>query len=290
MLQLVWDRRPTYNNDTKVVNSTFSTYAKLLYYAIFASAYAVAGSLCSLVMVNSSWTRSHISSLWRVPRQRLHTLFPPCDTDTLKDLSLDRRVPIIVSIGQFRPEKDHMLQIKSLETLIRNFPKWKDAKLVMIGSCRGAEDEWRVNELQNFISSLGLHDSVEFVLNQPYSVVKEWLAKASIGIHTMWNEHFGIGVVEMMAAGLLVIAHNSGGPKQDILVPFKGKQIGYLAKSDTEFAFAMNEALSLSPSESRMMRALARQASMKFSDQAFMTSFKKIITESSILIASNPVI
>lgn len=35
----------------------------------------------------------------------------------------------------------------------------------------------------------------------------------------MWNEHFGIGIVEMMAAGLLVIAHNSGGPKTDIITP-----------------------------------------------------------------------
>lgn len=33
----------------------------------------------------------------------------------------------------------------------------------------------------------------------------------------MWNEHFGISVVELMAAGLVVIAHNSGGPKLDII-------------------------------------------------------------------------
>jgi hypothetical protein len=30
-----------------------------------------------------------------------------------------------------------------------------------------------------------------------------------LGIHTMWNEHFGIGIVEMMAAGLITIAHRS---------------------------------------------------------------------------------
>jgi alpha-1,2-mannosyltransferase len=33
----------------------------------------------------------------------------------------------------------------------------------------------------------------------------------------MWNEHFGISIVEMMAAGLVVVAHNSGGPKDDIV-------------------------------------------------------------------------
>lgn len=37
------------------------------------------------------------------------------------------------------------------------------------------------------------------------------------GLHTMWNEHFGISVVELMAAGLVVVAHNSGGPKLDII-------------------------------------------------------------------------
>jgi alpha-1,2-mannosyltransferase len=283
MLQLVWDRRPTYNNDAKVVNSTFFTYVKLLYYIFFATAYALAGSMCNLVMVNSSWTRSHISSLWPVSRPRLQTLFPPCDTVALKDLPIDRREPIIVSIGQFRPEKDHVLQVKSLAVLLKKFPKWRDAKLIMIGSCRGSEDEGLVRELQNLIESLGLEDSVEFILNQPYSIVKEWLAKASIGLHTMWNEHFGIGVVEMMAAGLLVVAHNSGGPKQDIIVPFQGRQIGFLATSDLEFASAINEALSLNPTESRRMRDSARQASMKFSDDSFQTSFKKIIMESSIL-------
>jgi alpha-1,2-mannosyltransferase len=35
-----------------------------------------------------------------------------------------------------------------------------------------------------------------------------------LGIHTMWNEHFGIGIVEMMAAGLLTIAHRSVRNKQ----------------------------------------------------------------------------
>lgn len=39
----------------------------------------------------------------------------------------------------------------------------------------------------------------------------------TIGIHTMEAEHFGISVVEMLAAGLIVVAHNSAGPKEDIV-------------------------------------------------------------------------
>lgn len=33
----------------------------------------------------------------------------------------------------------------------------------------------------------------------------------------MKAEHFGISIVEMMAAGLIVLAHKSAGPKMDII-------------------------------------------------------------------------
>lgn len=48
-----------------------------------------------------------------------------------------------------------------------------------------------------------------------------------VGIHTMIDEHFGISLVEFLAAGLLVVAHNSAGPKMDILnvSPFTSKTI-----------------------------------------------------------------
>jgi alpha-1,2-mannosyltransferase len=53
-------------------------------------------------------------------------------------------------------------------------------------------------------------------VNASYPALIDWLSKSLIGLHTMWNEHFGIGVVEYMAAGLIPVAHNTGGPKMDI--------------------------------------------------------------------------
>ena len=287
---MVWDRRPSYNNETSVTNNSMTTCIKLVYYVLFACLYSMAGSLCSLVMVNSSWTRNHITSLWwwivggAGRRSRIHTVFPPCDTESLKDLSLVRNDPIIVSIGQFRPEKDHILQIRAFAMLRTTYPKWTAAaKLVLIGSCRGGEDESRVRALRDLVSSLGLGDSVEFVLNQPDSVKKEWFAKASVGLHTMWNEHFGIGVVEMMAAGLLVVAHNSGGPRQDIVISCDGKRTGFLATSVEEFGNAMNEALSLDATESRNTRDLARLSTCRFSDEKFNATFKTVMLQSGLL-------
>merc|ERR1712157_469329 len=66
----------------------------------------------------------------------------------------------------------------------------------------------------------------------------------------MWCEHFGIGVVEFMAAGAIPIAHNSGGPKSDIVVNWRGEQpVGLLATSPEEYAEALAFVLGLEEEE-----------------------------------------
>ena len=55
-----------------------------------------------------------------------------------------------------------------------------------------------------------------------------------MAIHTMKEEHFGITIVEMMAAGLITIAHASGGPLQDI-IGSSNDSIGFLASSEDEY-------------------------------------------------------
>jgi len=287
MLALVWERRPSYNNDAKITASRTTTFIKLIYYTLFAITYGLVGSMCSLVMVNSSWTHGHIKFLWRFA-SNLCTVFPPCDTKSLEDLPLDKREDIILSIGQFRPEKDHSLQLRSFALLLKKYPDVKDwnVKLALVGSCRGPADEGRVEELRNLAQTLDISKSVEFVLNRPYPELKQYLGRASVGIHTMWNEHFGIGVVEMMAAGLITIAHNSGGPKADILAPYEAQKTGYLASTEEEYAAAMYEALVESKKSgggSIKMRQLARESASRFSDEVFTDSFKNAIVSSKIL-------
>jgi alpha-1,2-mannosyltransferase len=41
---------------------------------------------------------------------------------------------------------------------------------------------------------------VEFVVNAPYPDVLKWLSRASIGLSTMVDEHFGINIVEFMVS------------------------------------------------------------------------------------------
>jgi len=67
--------------------------------------------------------------------------------------------------------------------------------------------------MQDLAKHLALDKNVEFKLNVPYSELVSEMQRGTIGLHTMWNEHFGISIVECMAAGLIMVAHNSGGPK-----------------------------------------------------------------------------
>jgi len=292
MLALVWDRRrATYNNQDYIAKSRITSFAKLIYYCIFAVAYGCAGSLCDLVLVNSTWTYNHIHSLWWLAalQQRIHIVFPPCrvpensgDRDTNR--KNDTREQIVLSIGQFRPEKDHELQMQALAKLFELHPTLKGKiKMVMVGGCRGPADERRLHHLKNLAQEYDLTNSVTFSVNQPYSVVEDWLRRASVGIHTMWNEHFGIGVVEMMAAGLITIAHDSGGPKSDIVVPWEGRPTGLLASNVDSYAKAMYEAFSMDASAASEMRKYASISAARFSDEQFNSRFKQILLESRLL-------
>ncbi|KAM3576192.1 hypothetical protein VYU27_001900 [Nannochloropsis oceanica] len=289
MLSVVREQRPSYNNDRSLACSPWKSRLKLIYYHAFACLYGLCGFFVSLIIVNSSWTQAHIRSLWWLGRPRVWTVFPPCDTSALKDLPLAPREPVILSVGQFRPEKEHPLQIRAFarflnsgsssgstgsDSLVNN----KDIKLVLLGSCRGAEDERRVAALRALAAEAGVGGQVEFVVGAPYPDLKRWLGRASVGVHTMWNEHFGICVVEYMAAGLVTVAHNSGGPKADIVVPFQGAPTGILAATEEEYAqafariFAMNETKELTP-----FRISARASIDRFSDEVFLREISRLI-------------
>ena len=310
MLSLVRDRRPSYNNRPDVASNPLASMLKLVYYSAFAVCYGLVGGLCDLTMANSRWTKDHVERLWRFSRGGARVVFPPVDTRSVRDLPTSGRERMVISIGQFRPEKDHALQLRSFAKLleIRNGAmREAGVTLVMIGSCRGADDARRVDELRSLAGELGIGDRVEFVLNEPYSVVREYLRRASVGLHTMWNEHFGIGVVEMMAAGLVTIAHDSGGPKSDIILrPWRfdsddddnnssttsssgGGDVptGCLASTTEEYAATMYEIFKRDGSSSddgvlRGVREAGRKSAERFSDEEFLYSFKEAVLSSSL--------
>lgn len=83
-------------------------------------------------------------------------------------------------------------------------------KLYLIGGCRHEADRMRAAALRSLAVSLDVVDNVEFMINAPFDDMLRVLGSAAVGLHTMTDEHFGIGVVEYMAAGCVAVAHDSG--------------------------------------------------------------------------------
>jgi len=299
MLDQVRSRTKAHNNRSFISNSWVLSYAKLQYYRIFAALYGRAGRYSDLTMVNSSWTEGHINHLWAGVRNDakdhgsdddvtgtrggaasqhvvVHKVYPPCDTSEFAQIprradQLDHLK--IVSLGQFRPEKDHALQIRAMFELrqIVEEPVWEKMRLVLIGGCRNAEDEQRVKDLKDLCRHLSVDQNVEFKVNVSFDELKAEMSEATIGLHSMWNEHFGIAVVEMLAAGLVTIAHRSGGPLMDIVVedPAASRN-GYLAIQEREYAAAIAHVATVMSKEARdRVAERARDSVKRFSDQEF---------------------
>lgn len=191
MLAVVFSRRPGYNHSGSIARSKIATCAKLVYYCLFAMAYSLAGACAHHVMVNSTWTKNHIDKLWLFSR-KAKVVYPPCNVSDLSTASLGAlRRKLIVSIAQFRPEKDHELQLRAFKRA-RESNDGVLAKLgvqlVLIGSCRGEADEGRVSELRALARNLGVSDHVTFVINCHFEELRKWLKEADVGLHTMWNE------------------------------------------------------------------------------------------------------
>jgi alpha-1,2-mannosyltransferase len=116
------------------------------------------------------------------------------------------------------------MQLRVFHRLLLEHPEYTEnddqrIKLVLVGGSRNEGDARRVDGLRELAKELSIEvcpyiyskiilflfiynhcvqSQVEFVVNASYPLVLEWLSKASIGLSTMVDEHFGINVVELM--------------------------------------------------------------------------------------------
>lgn len=107
-------------------------------------------------------------------------------------------------------------------------------------------------------------------MNVSGSEMRTLLSQAIVGLHTMSEEHFGINVVEFMAAGAVPLAHDSGGPQMDIVTPLDGQRTGFLASDESSYAKALAEIFSLSAEERKRITRTAREAvKSRFAQETF---------------------
>ncbi|KAL9038320.1 MAG: hypothetical protein Q9214_005326 [Letrouitia sp. 1 TL-2023] len=255
---------------------------KRKYWHLFAWLYGQVGGDVDVVMTNSSWTQEHIQNLWgpsRIRRKKtspVDVVFPPVAVRELEraieinEESERKRKRVLLCIAQFRPEKNHSMLLRAF-ALMRQSNKslMDDAKLVLIGSVRDSDDATRVYDLRLLAHELKIKDQVEFATDASWPSILDHLRRSWVGVNGMWNEHFGIGVVEYQAAGLISVVNDSGGPKLDIVVDMDGRPTGFYASTVVEYAAKFAEALLMVPDEALAMRSRARTSAMRFTEEEF---------------------
>lgn len=84
-------------------------------------------------------------------------------------------------------------------------------------------------------------------------------------------------ILIILALFVSLSAHNSAGPKMDIVLEEDGQQTGFLACSIEEYADAIFGVIKMSETERLKMAAAARKRASRFSEQKFSDDFKAVV-------------
>jgi alpha-1,2-mannosyltransferase len=262
-------------------------YLKRRYWLAFSRLYGWVGSKADVVMCNSSWTSGHIWALWGPWRETGDykepvVVFPPTAVSELESAievtatTEQDRKPNILYIAQFRPEKNHAFILRAFARFLNESSKNPvttsrlPPQLILIGSVRhSSPDETHIYNLRLLAHELRIREHVVFLCDASWPIVLSHLSTASIGANAMWNEHFGISVVEYQAAGLICVVHDSGGPREDIVIDLGDGATGFRATTEEDFAAVFEAALALPREEKVSMRTRARESAKRFTEELF---------------------
>src|SRR6267143_1101710 len=169
-----------------------------LYYSPASAYYRNRVRRVGLLLSVSDFTREFVAKKWERDSK---TVYPPCPVDAFSEFSnVQSRENLVVTIGRIVPEKRFHLFVE----LARIVPR---TRFVAIGSLSDGTTAY-YDRLKR-----SAPENVSFVLS-PLRKVRDILGRAMAYVHCAENEHFGITIVEAMAAGCVPIVHDSGGPKE----------------------------------------------------------------------------
>ena len=161
----------------------------------------------SLVLVSSEWTRLIVRHVYGRDPVVLST---PVDAGVFAahaGRGFWEREPVVVAVGRISREK-------RFEDLIEAVAMSETRPRVRIVGALKSRRSSYYRRLVGLARRLGVE--VEFHTNVSREELAGLLGSSRVFVHPTRGEHFGIVVVEAMAAGLPVVVHRSGGPYHDI--------------------------------------------------------------------------
>jgi alpha-1,2-mannosyltransferase len=164
---------------------------------------AITGS--SLILTNSAFSREAIREAFA--NVHPYVLYPPVDTERFSrayNQTINAREAKVLVVARFSPEKQIESAIKVANLLGGTI------KFHIVGSLTPANRSY-FKMLQNMIETYGLREIVTLTPNASNEELIDAMSKSMIYFHTMIGEHFGVSIVEAMAAGLVPVVPAYGG-------------------------------------------------------------------------------
>jgi glycosyltransferase involved in cell wall biosynthesis len=164
----------------------------------------------STVITNSEFSRRAIVNALGL--DNIYILSPPIDIETFRNVALLANVDnktddIILVISRIAPHKKIENAIK-LAKILKNNNVGKGMKIV--GNLYYYFFDY-FSELKKMVQDLGLTDYITFEINASLDKLLSIIRESRVYFHPMMREHFGMAVLEAMAAGLIPVVPNEGG-------------------------------------------------------------------------------
>lgn len=229
---------------------------------------------------NSRFTADWVKRMWNVPST---VLYPP----VRPEVQPGTKSPTIAAIGRFfdpkfghcKKQLDLLHAFVDLERDLERHgtPDWR---LELVGGADATSRDYALAVRREAVGhAVGVH------FNAPRSLVHDTLAAASIfwhgggfgenpNTHPDRFEHFGIAVVEAMAAGAVPVVFGAAGPAEIV----RHGVDGYHWKTPAELV-AFTRQLIDDPMMLATMSASAQQRASEFSHDRFSTELRAVVAQ-----------
>src|SRR3954468_14820664 len=189
-------------------------------------------SKSNMIIVNSHFTKDAVKKVF--PSSNPVVLYPPVNIDLFyTSYNSEFRYRKVLVISRFSPEKQIENAIKIAKLLQK-----EDISFKIIGSLIPSNKSY-FNYLKKMVVDLGVEKNITLVPNATFDEILKSLSESIVYLHTMHGEHFGISIIQAMAAGLVPIVPSYGGCSEIVPLNYQYKEIedaaNYILKSINDY-------------------------------------------------------
>lgn len=239
-------------------------------------------SQCEGIVVNSEYTRRHLRARFEelaAPSPSIHVIYPPADRIAPEQEAVRREQKTILSVGRFFDVGG-----KCQDQLIQAFRKLNGEgwSLHLAGAIYQGETRYAMYDkcvrLAEGLSVRFYPNASRAEIGRLYSQCTCYWHGAGLGANSSTEpekfEHFGITVVEAMAAGCLPFVLGHGGPAEIVT---SGSD-GWTFKTLDELVELTSHSVTLPDSQLEEMRNRGRARAAAFTTEVFQAKWRMLLS------------